>query len=74
MTMRKRVSSFAAQKGPESCTVDVGRFGPQTAHCGAFAGQRLGWVAAYTIEFRTCGMEQTSGNIVENFDDRGRPV
>jgi hypothetical protein len=70
VAIKKMVPSSAAQKDPKFCTLDVGRFGPQTVHCGAFAGQRLGWEAAYTMEFRTCGEEQVSGNIVENFDGR----
>jgi hypothetical protein len=63
VVIRKMASSSAAQKGPKVCALDVARFGPQTVHCGAVAGQRLGWVAAYTMELRTCGKEQVSRNI-----------
>ena len=71
MAIRKMVPSFAAQKGLVPWAVEGGRFGPQTAQCAAFAGHRVGWVAAYAIEVRTCGIEHASGNMVENFDDRG---
>jgi hypothetical protein len=67
MAIRKMLPSLASQKELTSCAFDGGRFGPQTAQCGAFAGHRVGLVAAYTIEFKTCCMEQVSGNMVENF-------